>query len=145
MDITRARTKEEIIEAMEVRRLVFQVEQGIKGEVDFDEVDNDPETIHFIAKLGQKVVGTVRVRKTQDDAYKVERLAVLKEYRNKGVANHLLRLLIMQLNSLKANTIFLHAQTQVKKIFEEVGFVCEGDEFIHEGTNIPHVKMVLKE
>lgn len=73
-------TEKELTDAESIRRQVFQKEQGIAEEIDFDGKDNEAD--HIIAYFEEKPVGTTRVRYIDDGkTAKIERTAVLREFR----------------------------------------------------------------
>ncbi|RYY32299.1 MAG: GNAT family N-acetyltransferase, partial [Sphingobacteriaceae bacterium] len=65
-----------------IRREVFVVEQNCPPELEWEFED---ESTHFLAKVDGVPAGAARWRKT-DKGYKLERFAVLQQYRGKGVA-----------------------------------------------------------
>ena len=70
----------------------------------------------------------------------MERFAVLKEARGKGVGEALVN---YTLDQLKDNDfIYLNAQESVIKFYEKFGFVAVENRFYE--ANIPHKKMILK-
>lgn len=121
----------------EVRRSVFVQEQNVTAAEEYDsyEVSSD----HLAATVDGRVVGTCRYRNT-DKGVKLERFAVLKEYRSTNVGRELLAhcLSLLQHQSY----IYLHAQVQVVGFYARYGFVQEGPKFAEAG--IDHYKMVYK-
>ncbi|MBI2797799.1 GNAT family N-acetyltransferase [Candidatus Saccharibacteria bacterium] len=130
---------EDLTQAFDVRRTVFHDEQGISEEDDFDGLDIQAD--HFIAFDGDKPVGTARVRYIDGKA-KVERVAVLKPSRGKGVGEEMMRDILDFIAKNGINEVYLDSQTSASRLYEKVGFVKEGEEF--EEVGIPHVKMVAK-
>lgn len=127
----------ELEQAFAIRRQVFCVEQNVSEEIEIDEFDD--VATHILAYIDDKPVGTARWRFTTGGA-KMERFAVLKEYRGKGVGEELVK---YTLNKLKDNDfIYLNAQESVIKFYEKYGFEVVGDRFYE--ANIPHKKMILK-
>ena len=72
----------------QIRTEVFQLEQGVSSELEFD--GKDASASHFLAYLGDRPVGTTRIRNLDNDTAKIERLAVLKDYRQQGIARQLM-------------------------------------------------------
>jgi len=85
-------------------------------------------------------VGTSRWRQT-DEGIKLERFAVLKNYRMKGVASVLLSRMLSDLIE-KTQKIYLHAQLHAAPVYAKFGFEPVGENFWEAG--IEHVKMVRK-
>ncbi|MBE6787942.1 MAG: GNAT family N-acetyltransferase, partial [Ruminococcaceae bacterium] len=73
-------------EAIDIRTKVFVFEQGFTDEID----DIDATALHFLAFCEGIAVGTCRAFKT-NEGYILGRLAVLKQYRKKGVGSTLLK------------------------------------------------------
>lgn len=127
----------ELEKAFVIRRQVFCVEQNVSKEIEMDEFDD--VATHILAYIDDKPVGTARWRFT-DEGAKMERYAVLKEYRGKGVGEVLVK---YTLNKLKDNDfIYLNAQESVIKFYEKYGFVVVGNRFYE--ADIPHMRMIWR-
>ncbi|MDB5121729.1 MAG: family N-acetyltransferase [Sphingobacteriales bacterium] len=128
---------ENLNKVYEIRRIVFVEEQNCPPELEWE---FEEESTHFLALMNDSPAGASRWRKT-DHGYKLERFAVLKQFRGKGVAQSLI---IAVLNDLPAtaNYIYLNAQVQAIPLYEKFGFVKIGEQF--EEAGIQHFKMVLK-
>ena len=127
----------ELEKAFAIRRQVFCIEQNVSEEIEMDEFDE--VATHILAYINDKPVWTARWRFTTEGA-KMERFAVLKKYRGKGVGEALVK---YTLDKLKDNDfIYLNAQESVIKFYEKYGFEAIGIRFYE--ANIPHKKMVLK-
>lgn len=120
-----------------VRYSVFQVEQGVSAELEFD--GQDEVATHFIAWLDGKAVGTVRVRFLGDNLAKIERLAVLLEARGTGTGRALMEKALGFLTERDVSEVLIHAQAYLQGFYESLGFAAEGERF--EEAGIPHVKM----
>ncbi len=120
-----------------IRRQVFCIEQKVSEEIEMDEFDD--VATHILAYIDEKPVGTARWRFTEEGA-KMERFAVLKEYRGNGVGEELVK---YTLDKLKDNEfIYLNAQESVIKFYEKYGFEAVGDRFYE--ADIPHRKMIWR-
>jgi len=137
IEIKIAKIPAEMSEAKEIRRQVFQIEQGIDCKLDFD--GKDEETDLIVAYLGNKAVGTARVRYLSDNGAKLERLAVLKDYRKIGLGRKIMDYVIGYLKGKGIKNITLDAQEHAKNFYEKLGFAQEGEIFKEAG--IPHIKM----
>ncbi len=118
-----------------IRKEVFILEQNISKDIEMD--DRLINATHILATIQDEPVGTARWRETEY-GIKLERFAVLKKYRGKGVGQGLARFAIEALNSNK--NIYLNAQESVIKFYEKLGFISNGCSFIE--AEIPHQKMV---
>ena len=127
--------------AFQIRKQVFVIEQGVNPEDEYDEF----ETIstHFLAYLNEKPVGTARWRSTEK-GIKLERFAVTKESRRKGVGNALVEAVLEDLKTNKSadgKTKYLHAQINAIPLYAKFGFEKVGEMF--EECKIRHFKMEL--
>ncbi|MGB3613076.1 MAG: GNAT family N-acetyltransferase [Elainellaceae cyanobacterium] len=122
-----------------IRRQVFQQEQGVSAELEFDGLDDD--AIHLLAYHQEQAVGTCRLRNLGEEITKVERVAVLVSHRGQGIGRQLMVSAIDYLTHQGVQTIKISAQTQVEAFYERLGFETVGEVFQEAG--IPHVTMWL--
>lgn len=120
-----------------IRREVFVVEQHCPPELEWE---HEEESYHFLATVDGEPAGTCRWRKTEA-GYKLERFAVLKQYRGMGVAHTMLNTLLKDLPD-NADHIYLNAQIQAMPFYAKSGFEQTGPQF--EEAGIQHFKMVKK-
>jgi predicted GNAT family N-acyltransferase len=123
--------------AFEVRREVFVKEQGISEEQVFD--GHDGEALHMVVKDGERVIGTARVLFLADNQAKLERMAVLKPFRHKGIGRRIVSFLNGELKNRQLEQVVLHAQYEVVAFYKSCGFEESGLPFWEVG--IKHVKM----
>jgi predicted GNAT family N-acyltransferase len=128
--------QEERAQAFDVRRRVFQNEQGVPAEEEFDA--DDDRAVHVLATIGGGPVGTGRVVFHPEHA-KIGRMAVLKHHRRRGVGRALMDALITVATEQHCGQLVLHAQVQAIPFYEALGFHVVGDEF--EEAGIPHRRM----
>jgi predicted GNAT family N-acyltransferase len=123
----------------EVRRLVFQEEQGVSADLEFDGEDGAAK--HFMACLDGKVVGTARLRylKEQNTA-KIERVAVLSSFRRQGIGFAIMNYVLNCLQEEGIRTAKIHSQEQAKFFYQELGFKQQGLPFDEAG--IRHIAML---
>jgi predicted GNAT family N-acyltransferase len=129
----------EMARAMEIRRQVFQIEQDIDPKLDFDQKDG--ESVHFMACAGHIAVGTARIRYISKKTVKLERLAVLKNYRRSGIGKKIMDFIISYLRENVIACIVLNSQEHAKIFYKGLGFTQVGE--IFEEAGIPHIKMQL--
>ena len=127
----------ELYEAFEVRRQVFVREQGIPEELVFDE--HDKEALHMVVKDGKQVIGSARVQFLADNQAKLERMAVLKRYRRKGIGREMLLFLDTVWKDKQVRQVIIHAQLEVVPFYKLCGFDELGLPFQEAG--IKHIKM----
>ena len=136
MEIRVARKPGEVAQALELRRRVFEGEQGVPLAADRD--GRDTEALHVVALADGGVLGTCRLVFDAGVA-RLGRLAVEPERRGEGIGGALLREAERLARDAGAMRIALHAQTYAKELYARAGFVERGEEFMEEG--IEHVAM----
>jgi predicted GNAT family N-acyltransferase len=127
--------------AFAIRRQVFVEEQSVAAEEEYDEFETT--STHFLARIDTVPCGTARWRRTSNGV-KLERFAVLKAYRKKGVAKALVQAVLNDVFSQQPEPIeriYLHAQVTAMPLYAGFGFVPVGPLFDEAG--IQHQKMVL--
>ncbi|QHT66700.1 GNAT family N-acetyltransferase [Rhodocytophaga rosea] len=133
---------EELKQAFSIRENVFVQEQQVPAEEEYDEFEDSSH--HFLAFAGENPCGTARWRYT-DKGIKLERFAVLEEYRSRKVGSALVKTVINDIRKdgrSKGKMLYLHAQLTAMPLYSKFGFQPVGDMF--EECNIKHYKMVLK-
>lgn len=133
--------EEELQDANEVRRQVFVIEQGITEELVFEEIE-DSDEINVVVKNEKTVIGTARVVFPADNTAKIERMAVLKSFRGRGIGKGIISFLNEELKQRKITHILLHAQYRVLDFYKSCGFHESGLPF--EEAGIRHIKMEIR-
>jgi len=137
IEIKQITNSADLEQAFVIRRQVFCIEQNVPEEIEMDEFDED--ATHILACINDKPAGTARWRFTENGA-KMERFAVLIEYRGKGVGEALVNYTLGKLKDY--DYIYLNAQESVIKFYEKFGFDIVGDRFYEAG--ISHKKMIWR-
>ena len=131
-------SKEEMEKSYAIRTKVFCEEQKISKEIEFDNLDH--LCSHFLIFDDKKVIATARVRQKEENILKIERVAVLFEFRRLKVGSTLIKNIIHYFINLNENICFiLHSQVEVTDFYESINFISYGDEFFEDG--IPHIAM----
>jgi len=115
-----------------VRHEVFVREQGVDPSVERD--GRDREARHVLAFGGNTPIGTGRLLDGR-----IGRLAVLPQWRGRGVGRHLMLALLELAREQALGRVELHAQTHAREFYEALGFIPHGPEFTQAG--IRHVAM----
>ena len=117
-----------------VREPVFVQEQQVPIELEWDELD--PLCVHVIARdAAGKPIGTGRLT----PEHKIGRMAVLPEWRGRGVGDALLLALIEEAAQRRWPELRLHSQASAVGFYVKHGFVPYGDRFMEAG--IEHQSM----
>ena len=123
--------------ARPVREKVFIEEQQVPSELEWDEWDARCE--HAVAcDAGGCPIGTARLLPDG----RIGRMAVLKEWRGRGVGAALLEAMLERARLRSMVRVILHAQIHAAGFYRRFGFSERGGEFLEAG--IPHVEMTLE-
>jgi len=133
-------TDEEMRDALEVRRQVFVQEQGVSEDLEYD--GQDEEALHMVVKNEGRVIGTARVRFLANNQAKIERLAILKPFRRRGIGSNIFSFLKQELKSRQTEQIIIHAQCAIIAFHKSCGFKEVGSPFWEAG--IKHRKMQMQ-
>lgn len=110
-------------EAKYIRETVFVKEQGFNEE--FDTTDNI--STHLVVFDGEIPVGTCRYYKDSNNIYYIGRLAIMKNYRGKGIGAFILHSAENSIKSRNGKTIRLHSQYRAKEFYEKQGYKSYGE------------------
>jgi predicted GNAT family N-acyltransferase len=120
-----------------VRRAVFIEEQQVPEELEWD--DADERSYHVLATSSDgTAIGTGRLKLD----CQIGRMAVLREWRGRGVGDAILRALLGLAHKEGCSVVRLHAQTHALAFYERHGFTAIDGEF--EEAGIPHRAMELR-
>ena len=133
-------TAKELHKILKTRVAVFVVEQ----ECPYQEVDDtDCDSLHLWLEEGGEIKAYLRVfpKAGSTDTAHIGR--VLATERRRGLASKILAEGITAAKDiLKADSIYLEAQTYAIHLYEKAGFAPCGEEFLEDG--IPHTPMMKK-
>ncbi|GAA4799141.1 GNAT family N-acetyltransferase [Lysobacter hankyongensis] len=111
-----------------VREPVFVQEQQVPLALEWDELD--PLCVHVIARdAAGAPIGTGRLT----PEHKIGRMAVLPDWRGRGVGDGLLLALIAEAERRHWPELHLHAQVSAVGFYVKHGFVPVGDRFMEAG------------
>jgi predicted GNAT family N-acyltransferase len=119
--------------AAPIRFTVFVEEQGVPLEIELDE--QDALSLHAVVFDQEKPVATGRLL---PDGH-IGRMAVLKEWRNRGIGALMLKSLVQWARERGHSEVVLSAQVTAVPFYRTHGFVAEGEEYVEAG--IPHQAM----
>ena len=115
-----ATTSEEVVEAQRIRKEIFVGEQGIPAHLDADGLDES--AFHVLCWIGSEPVATGRLVVLEPHDGVLARIAVLPEYRGRGLG----RLLVNKLEILAAQQgledLTLHPHKHLEKFYRNLGF-----------------------
>lgn len=140
IDVVVVGTPDLLNEVFAIRERVFVVEQEVAREDEYDEFEDS--SVHFLARADGKPAGTARWRFT-DKGVKLERFAVDKPYRGKGVGAALVETVLKNVKEhpeTSGKTLYLHSQLKAMPLYSRFGFKKKGEMF--EECGIQHFTMV---
>lgn len=128
----------ELEECLKIREEVFQKGQNVPKIIEIDDYDIiDNKVVHFLMR-DDDLIATCRCIYL-DDSIKLQRVAVLKEYRGKNYGKDLIKYVEEFAKEKNIKKIILNSQYQAINFYKKLGYVEVGDEFLE--ANIVHVKM----
>jgi predicted GNAT family N-acyltransferase len=130
-------TSDMLQQAFNIRREVFVIEQMVS---ETEEYDQEDISTHFIALYDGLPVGTARYRTTLN-GIKLERFAILKSFRSRGVGSAILKHMLQELSAFEG-LIYLHAQLTAMGLYSKFSFEAIGEQFDEAG--IQHYKMIYQ-
>jgi predicted GNAT family N-acyltransferase len=122
--------------AFSIRRKVFVVEQGVDPNLEYDKED---QANHYLLLLAGRPIATARWRETEK-GIKLERFAVLPEFRNRGFGEIILEEVLEDVRSM-GKTVYLHSQVRAVPFYERNGFFKEGEMFVEAGIEHYYMKL----
>lgn len=141
-------TQPDLVLALSVRRRVFVEEMGIPMEEEYDRFDVWPipnGITHFLVSVDRQAIATCRINCAISTGAKLERMAVDKVARRKGVGRALLR--HIEKSKVVEDTrgpFFCYAMKDQELFYRDCGWAVEEGHGVVEDAGIPHVAMVLR-
>jgi predicted GNAT family N-acyltransferase len=130
-------SESELKDAFGIRKQVFITEQNIPPDLEYDE--DDRTALHMLVKNRGKAIGTARVLFLSNKQAKLERLAVLKSFRGRGIGSEIISFLEKELKNQGVEKVILHAQCRAIAFYKSCGYQKMGTPFWEVG--IKHIKM----
>ncbi len=142
METIAVKTQQELDRCLAIRNEVFVVEQQVPPEEEVDEFDVSPEACHHALLLDEdNPIGTGRWRFYSDDkTVKMQRIALLKESRGKGLGKELLLAMEKQATQEGAEFAILDAQCHAETFYCKLGYITLSTEPFYD-AGILHVRM----
>ncbi|WP_146553118.1 GNAT family N-acetyltransferase [Rummeliibacillus sp. SL167] len=141
MNVFEITTQEDLQREFDIRIRVFVEEQKVPKEEEIDSYDHlGGECYHFLVTTDEdQAIGTGRVRLV-DGIGKLQRVAVLEEYRSHGIGRIIIQALEDKAKELGASKVKLDGQIQAQGFYEKLGYEVKSGVFLDAG--IEHVLMV---
>lgn len=140
--ITKDTMSEIYLDAMRIRQKVFVQEQGVPANLEIDE--NEAYSVHFVLYTETETpVATVRLLPLDDHTFKLQRMAVLKDYRGKDFGVKIIKEAETFARQQGFKTIELGAQLSAEKFYQKLGYSPYGAIFQDAGIDHIHMKKEL--
>ena len=121
-----------------VRTEVFVEEQAVPAEEEWDDLDERSQ--HVLARDADgRPIGTGRLTPTGF----IGRMAVLRDWRGRGVGDSILRVLLEIARAKHFKEIKIHAQSHALAFYERAGFEAYGEEFDECGILHRHMRIAI--
>lgn len=121
-----------------IRLKVFTDEQKIEKNIVFD-------CLYYKLDKHLVIVDDVPAAKLRynetKDVLKIERMAVLNQYRILSIGTSLIKFVLNQFKNYK-KYIYINAQQSVIEFYKKLNFLVVGEKFVE--AKIPHYKMIYK-
>jgi predicted GNAT family N-acyltransferase len=141
MDIILVHTPIELNQCFTIRKKVFVEEQGVPAELEIDEFDASPDACGHILLLNEgQPAGTGRWRQYTADTAKLQRLAVLVQYRGRGIGKKLIEALEQEAREAGNQFCILDGQCHAESFYHKLGYETISVEPF-EDAGIMHVRM----
>lgn len=127
-------------QARSIRHRVFVIEQACPPNEEWDV--HDDRSRHLIGYLDDVPVAASRWRAVayrKQAVAKLERFAVLEEYRGLGYGRIIVRATIDDARRAGFDDFLIHAQEHLQSFYADFGFEAVGESFVEAG--IPHLLM----
>lgn len=140
IEIITAEDEAVLARCLKIREEVFTSEKGVPKEIEVDSSDClNGACVHFLIRFGGADAGAFRCARVQENAVRLQRLCVLKEFRAHGLGKAALELLESRCRKDGCAAIELDAKLDASPFYEKCGYRKVSEPFIE--ADIPHVKM----
>lgn len=114
-------------EALRIRREVFVIEQQIPESIEIDSLEK--ECLHIVQYNGDIPVATARLYPVDDTTWKIQRVAVKKEFRRQQMGRQLLEEIARLAEEKRIQTLTLNAQVASIGFYKALGYQTVGESF----------------
>lgn len=127
------------LDAVRIRQKVFVQEQGVPTNLEIDK--NEAYSVHFVLYTADnKPAATVRLLPLDEQTFKLQRMAVLKEYRGKKLGAKIIAEAESFAQKQAFKKIELGAQLTAEPFYQKLGYTAYGKIFQDAGIDHIHMK-----
>lgn len=135
-------------QALAIRKTVFIVEQGLKVEENWEQVD--PGFTHFgvLADPGEEIIGSARLGEVAQGCQtrpvaKIEWIGILPGHRNQGAGRILMETILGYIKTNGYPSAYLQANISAIRFYEKFGFETEGFAFEEGGLTYYAMRCII--
>ncbi|AWB45213.1 GNAT family N-acetyltransferase [Paenibacillus sp. CAA11] len=133
------RTEEQLQRCLDIRMEVFVDEQKVPKELEVDEFDHiGPDVHHVLIEVDGKPAATGRITYYKDNAAKMQRIAVRKDYRSQGIGKILMLGLEEVARDLGFEKSVLDGQLHAVPFYEKLGYTVTSQEPFDDAGILHH-------
>ena len=125
-------------DSLSIRNKVFVDEQQVPPEMEVDEFED--KTIYVVGYLDSIPVATARLLPMKQSTYKVQRVAVLKNYRGRQIGKEIMNEIEHFAIKNKYTSLILGAQDHAVGFYSSLDYKINSEGYLDAG--IPHHDMV---
>jgi len=141
MKMIRVEGEAELQACFHIRKEVFVREQGVSEDLEWDEKDSSLGACrHFLLLLDSLPIGTSRWYGYDEETAKLQRVAVLREYRGIGAGKQLILGMEKDAKELGYAYAMLDGQCQAEAFYAKLGYEVISDAPFYD-AGILHVRM----
>lgn len=123
-----------------IREKVFIEEQKVTPQLEWD--GKDEEAIHFLAYQDEKVIGCARAFVIENHM-QLGRMAVLKEYRNKGIGSALIEKAVTTAKLNQLSKVSISAQCHAIDFYKKFGFEVTSEIYLDAGISHQDMELIF--
>lgn len=129
-------------DSLKIRTDVFVDEQNVPKDLEID--DREADCTYFNVYLDGSAVATARFFPTDDNGIHVQRVAVLKKFRQEHLGSQLLKYIFAYAKDHHYNYVILGAQDHAQDFYKKLGFHVVGDAYQEVGIAHHDMKLDLQ-
>ncbi|MFB2895034.1 GNAT family N-acetyltransferase [Aerosakkonemataceae cyanobacterium BLCC-F50] len=130
----------ELSQMFYVRWLVLRKPLGMALGTEQDQYEGN--SFQLVAIFGDRIIGTARLRKESENLGIISFVAVLSEFRDRGIGTKLVEKLIEKAQQEKLQVVRLKSRITAIDFYKKIGFSEQGEFFDY--LTIPHITMEIK-
>lgn len=141
IEIVHVTQEDQLKQCLNIRRKVFIEEQGVEEALEIDELDTlSANAFHVLILYRGQPAATGRLRAYKEDAAKLQRIAVMHEYRGLGLGKQTVAALERKAKQSGFKQAILDSQCHAEPFYAGMGYKTISDKpFLDAG--IEHVRM----